>query len=145
MQRSGDHQSPGPRDAVRLAIVHHTLATRTAVVAILRGADQTAGLASDRAGQITARAVIRASVVQPLPYRLAVERGIHPDKDKGQAQQSVNTGCEANRDQVAELHIGDEHAEHKHVNHRPRAQFFSEREDPGKWRGGTSSRSRIST
>jgi len=47
----------------------------------------------------------------------------------GKRQQRVHTDVESNLHHVAELHIGDEDAEHEDLDHRPGAQFFDKRED----------------
>src|SRR5262249_41442837 len=118
--RGGDDQSPGSRDAVRLARVQGALATRASFALILRNADHAASLAADGAGQATTGGVVCAAVIEPLPHRLAIEGGIHPDEDKGQTEQCINTGRESDRHEVAELHISDEHPKDEDVDHRPR-------------------------
>src|SRR5258706_158996 len=110
--RSGDDQGPGPRHAVRLALVQNTFAARAARVIRPGHADEATGLAADRAREAR-RAAAQVAAVKPLPHRLAVERRVHPDEDKGQRQQRIDAGREPDRHQIAEFHIGDEHAEHE--------------------------------
>src|SRR6516162_2485337 len=86
-----------------------------------RHADQATGLAANGTRR-TAIAAVKVAVVQPLPDRLAVEHRIHPDENKGQRQERVDAGHEPDRHQIAELYIGDKHAEDEDLDHRPRAQ-----------------------
>src|SRR5215472_11548425 len=107
--------------------MEYAVAARAARVPGLAHADQTTGLAPDCVRKITWSAG-QIAVVEPLPHRLAVECGIHPDQEEGQGEERIDTGHEPDRHQIAEFHICDEHTEYEHLEHRPWAQALS----PGK-------------
>ena len=99
----------------------------------MRRADQPAYLAAhERPG--CRRRQYRAAV-EALPYRLAIEGRIDPDKHEGQRHQGVNPGREADRDKIAEFHISDENSKNKDLHHRPRTQLFGNREKAAKMAG----------
>ena len=58
-----------------------------------------------------------------------IERGVGPHDDDGEQAQRIDGGAELDRDQVAELGVGHEHAEQQHLEHRPGAHAARHQED----------------
>src|SRR3954454_13220479 len=99
-----------------------------------RRADQPAYLAAhERPGW---RRCQHRTLVEALPYRLAVEGRIDPDQHEGQRHQGVNPGRETDRDKISEFHISDKNSKNKDLHHRPGTQLFGNREEAAKlgWR-----------
>ena len=67
--------------------------------------------------------------VERLPDRLAIERSVGPDHHEGQCQQRIDAGTQLDLHEIAELHIGDEDAEHEDLDHRPWAQPLDQHEN----------------
>ncbi len=96
----------------------------------LRYADQAARLAAYGARGAAAGQRVRAVVmVKPFPHRLAVERAVEPYQEDRQHQQCIDAGAQPDRHKIAELDVGDKDAEHKDLDHRPRAQPFRQGEN----------------
>ena len=118
--RGGDHQRPG---AAMLSGLRACSAERAARQQMRHALGQPASLTRPHASQpiaceaVTTGAPASASRVggelalDRLPYRLPVERRVGPDHHDGERQQRVDAGAERDVHQVAELHVGDEHAE----------------------------------
>ena len=131
----GDHEGPGARDAVGLALVHaraaaRALPSRSAGTQTRPQPSQPTAPGRKSSGATGGhRRVGLAAALDLLPHGMGIERGLGPHDDDGEQAQRIDGRAELDGHQVAELGVGHEHAEQQHLEHRPGADACARQQE----------------
>ncbi len=123
---------------VRFAGMQGGTAAGTWSIFVVRHDNQRAGFASERSGGHSprdkgpARHIPSAPAVERVPDRLPIQRRVCPDDHDRQREKGINAGVQLDLDQIAELHVGNEDAQHKDLDHRPGGETLDPYEYPPK-------------